>query len=856
MANRTEYELALEIAGRVEQSFNRAIGTTTNGFSKIEKAAKTAAGIAATAFGAIKVTEFATDCVNAAMDVENAMSDVAKVVDGLKDDTGKFTQEYYEMREALTDMSKEIPMTVDELAQITAAAGQANIAKEDLTEFTETAAKMGTAFDTTAEEAGNWMAVWRTALDMTQEEVTALGDQINYLGNTSSENALKISGIMTDVGSLAKISGVAAQDLAALAAATTGIDENVAGTGLKNMFVALGAGSSATDKQQKVLKKLGLSAKELAKTMQTDARSAILSVLEGINALPAAEQEAAIKDYFGKESLNTVAVLAGNIDNLKEQFEKVSDATKYAGSMEAEFAAKSDTTANKIQLAKNSIQATKATIGNIFLPYVGKAANAIGSMAEKADVLVQQGIPKLNQFISNAKEKATEIKDKVGKVFDENTPKIEHITEVCEKLREKFRKAFEDAQPIIDDITTNALPFVIDKVIDLTDKAASVYEYIDEHWNEIAPICYTIAGALGVIKAVQFAKWATTTTKAVMLLTKAKLIDKAETLYLQALYAKDAIVKAASTTATVAQTVAMGAWNVVCGVATAVTTALGAAFTFLTSPIGLIILAIAALVAAGVLLYKNWDTVKEKAGQLWSFVTGCFENLKNGAIEKINALRDAFPAAFAIIDGYFAGWKQNVENIFGGVKLIFQGFIDFFTGVFAGDWGKAWQGLKDIAVGIFQTIGGVLAAPFNMAIGAVNGIIDAINGALGEITIPDWVPVFGGKTFKVDIPHLPMLQLAEGGIATRPTFAEIAEAGEPEAVIPLSKLADMLGLNRNKGQQPALAGADGQIVYAPVYNFYGGSPSKSDLMEAEQESQEEFDKKMKQWLRDNDRKGF
>lgn len=76
-------------------------------------------------------------------------------------------------------------------------------------------------------------------------------------------------------------------------------------------------------------------------------------------------------------------------------------------------------------------------------------------------------------------------------------------------------------------------------------------------------------------------------TKAMTLLRVAKIKDKAETLYLNALYAKDAIVKAASTAATWAQTAATTAWNVVCTAATAVTTALGAAFTFLTSPIGI-----------------------------------------------------------------------------------------------------------------------------------------------------------------------------------------------------------------------------------------------------------------------------
>lgn len=72
----------------------------------------------------------------------------------------------------------------------------------------------------------------------------------------------------------------------------------------------------------------------------------------------------------------------------------------------------------------------------------------------------------------------------------------------------------------------------------------------------------------------------------------------------------------------------MTAWNAICAVGTAVTSALGAAFAFLTSPIGLVCVAIAAIIAIGVLLYKNWDTVKEKASQLGDWIVGVFNNLK------------------------------------------------------------------------------------------------------------------------------------------------------------------------------------------------------------------------------------
>ena len=75
-------------------------------------------------------------------------------------------------------------------------------------------------------------------------------------------------------------------------------------------------------------------------------------------------------------------------------------------------------------------------------------------------------------------------------------------------------------------------------------------------------------------------------------------------------------------------TAATVAWNVVAGIAAGVTTALGAAFAFLTSPIGLVVLAIAAIIAIGVLLYKNWDTITEAAGKLGKWIGEKWDDIK------------------------------------------------------------------------------------------------------------------------------------------------------------------------------------------------------------------------------------
>lgn len=163
------------------------------------------------------------------------------------------------------------------------------------------------------------------------------------------------------------------------------------------------------------------------------------------------------------------------------------------------------------------------------------------------------------------------------------------------------------------------------------------------------------------------------------------------------------------------------------------------------NPIGLVIAGIAALIAIGVLLYKNWDTIKEKVLDLWA------------------AFSKTFPDAAGLI-------KKVFGTVFGVVKM-----------------------------------------QINSLISIVNTVTSSINKALSKVKIPDWVPVFGGKSFSVNIPKIP--QLAEGGIATRSTIANIGEGGEPEAVLPLSKLSSMLG---------GASGGNISVSFSPTINVSGG----------------------------------
>ena len=85
---------------------------------------------------------------------------------------------------------------------------------------------------------------------------------------------------------------------------------------------------------------------------------------------------------------------------------------------------------------------------------------------------------------------------------------------------------------------------------------------------------------------------------------------------------------------------------------------------------------------------------------------------------------------------------------------VLKGIIEFITGVFSGDWEKAWNGIKDIFKGIWEMMVNLVKAPVNLIIGVINGMISGVVSGINlvvrainsiSVDIPDWVPLIGGK---------------------------------------------------------------------------------------------------------------
>ena len=298
----------------------------------------------------------------------------------------------------------------------------------------------------------------------------------------------------------------------------------------------------------------------------------------------------------------------------------------------------------------------------------------------------------------------------------------------------------------------------------------------------------------------------------------AKIADKAETIALTLMYAKDFVVSIASGTAAlvkqaaqwvintgakIANTAATIAGTVATTAATTATWLFNAALAVLTSPITLVVAAIAALIAIVVLLIKNWDKVKETASKCWEGIKNAWNNAGqwfNNTI--VNPIRNAF-------GNLWNGLKNGASGAWQGIKNVFGNVASWFGNIFSNAWnavknvfsvgGRIFDGIqqgiantfRNIVNSLIRGINRVVSIPFN----SINTALRMIrNATIAGFQPFSWLP-------SVYVPHIPYL--AQGGYvkANTPQLAMIGDnRHQGEVVAPEDKLHSIMAEELSKFQ--------------------------------------------------------
>lgn len=338
----------------------------------IEEAKKNLEGLKTQAIAAIGSIMAISKPISSAIDFESSMADVKKVVDfSGADDVKKFA-------DGLMKMSREIPLSVNELAQITASGGQLGIAKENLMDFTTTAAKMGVAFDMSAKEAGDNMATMMNIFGMDVKRVGELGDTINHISNNSAATANKIVNALGRIAGNAKDFGLSADAASGLASSFIALGKapEVAATAINSMLTTLNNADNASDSVKAAFEQIGIDGKELKQAIIKNPQKALTDFLHALSKIPKESKTGVLTAIFGKNFGDDISLVTGAIENYDKAMRLSADKAK-AGSMDREFKSRSETTANNIQQMKSAFNEIAINVGNIFLPALNLVIDGI-----------------------------------------------------------------------------------------------------------------------------------------------------------------------------------------------------------------------------------------------------------------------------------------------------------------------------------------------------------------------------------------------------------------------------------------------------------------------------------------------
>ena len=377
-----------------------------------------------------------------------------------------------------------------------------------------------------------------------------------------------------------------------------------------------------------------------------------------------------------------------------------------------------------------------------------------------------------------------QIKERIQGLLDELQPIFDKLKELVDKIWDGLNTAYDTVAKPVFDAFTEAISSVVDWITETQTRFDGAFGIVAAFFGawEIVKLGEFIINAGGVVSMLSgMVAGFVANAAAIATHTAALIADKIETAAIVAMYAKDFVVnlaqgtaaliqqaaqfvintaaKIADTAAQIAMTAATVAWNAVCVIATTVTTALGAAIAFLTSPIGLVIIAITALIAAGVLLYQHWDEVSAFAVEIWGkiketinnaidavkvFIANTLQVIKVSWENKWNAIK-AFVSNLwnvikllattvfeAIRDKLSEIWdsvRQTIEDKWNAIKDWFEDIWKKIKEVFKPDamieigkniMNKLWDGLKSV----WESITGWLQGCANFVSGVWDGIVE------------------------------------------------------------------------------------------------------------------------------------
>lgn len=543
------------------------------------------------------IKKLARECVNLAKSVVGTGIEFESAFAGIKKTVNATDEEFDEFEKGLRDMSKVMPTTASELANIAESAGQLGIKNENLLTFTETMANLGVATNMSSDEAATSLARLANITGMSQEKFSNLGSSIVALGNNFATTESEVTNMALNISAAGSQVGMTEADILGVAGALSslGLEAQGGGTAISKAIIQMAnACETGSEDLQYFAKAAGMSTSDFQRYFAEDATGALTAFISGLGNL---KDESALKflDDMGisETRLRDALLRASNASELFTDAVKTSnDAWNENSALTEEAQKRYETTESKVQILKNTFTEMGLTL------------------YDKVQEPLQKAATKLTEFFQKASESG-ELKDALDKIS-------ESVGTLIEKAS---------------DMITNILPPLM-----------SLISWLMEHSDLVAISLGSIVTTMIAIKTVKFAEEIGDAVKQ-MKDFGSNLLSVASNLDLMKI--KEVALSVAQGTVTAAQWLMNAAMN--------------------ANPIGLIVAAVAALVAGFVLLWNNCEGFRNFWTSLW------------------NGILNACMSAWNAISPFFTEWLPNAFNeVIGFITDNWQGLLLMLVNPFAG----------------------------------------------------------------------------------------------------------------------------------------------------------------------------
>ncbi len=370
---------AAEDSGKKASESAKSQGLFSNVLGDVS-AKSVLAGLGLAGLG-LKTIDLAKDAARTAIDYEQSFASVRKTIDATE-------AEYADLSRAIRDMATEIPVAASEIASIAAAAGQLGIEKHNIIDFTRTIADLGVATDLSGEQAAMTLARFINVTGTAQDQVGNLASGLVHLGNTTASTESQIMSMAMRLAAAGKTVGLTDGQILGMAAtlSSLGLEAEAGGNNISMVLLEIDKAVDMTGEKLNILAETaGMSATDFAMAWENDPARAFQSFLQGLNRVE--EQGgnvSVILDQLGFDGIragDAIRRTAGNTDLLAESMSSASDAIRDNNALTDEANQFYDTSANKLEIAKNKWDDLSITLAERFIPAGVEVVSTIGDMA-------------------------------------------------------------------------------------------------------------------------------------------------------------------------------------------------------------------------------------------------------------------------------------------------------------------------------------------------------------------------------------------------------------------------------------------------------------------------------------------